>query len=183
MAAVDVLTDAEAYWAGTVAAAGESLDRPSGCDGWDNRELIDHVVGGGHRYAMLLDGASAADTATTRENDYVGTDPIGEFWRYERLFRVGLDAADLDATVDHRAGPRPGRDLLTMRIMELALHTRDLCVGLSLPWAPSATVTEYLLEEGATVIEDLRAHGMFAAAGVAASDAPADRLLAFAGRS
>ncbi len=180
---LDVLSDAERYWVDTVGAAVGSLARPSGCDEWDNRQLIDHVTGGGHRYAMLLDGASAADTATTRGNDYVGTDPVGEFRRYEDLFRAGLASADLDALVDHRAGRRPARDLLAMRIMELALHTRDLCVGLSVSWIPSTAVVEYLLEEGATVIEDLRAYGAFAPAGVPASDTPADRLLAFAGRS
>ncbi|MCR8895560.1 TIGR03086 family metal-binding protein [Gordonia sp. GONU] len=179
------LDEAARLWADHLANAGpERLGEASGCAGWTNRDLINHLIGGGYRYAMLLEGASAADTLATRDVDYVGAgDPVAEFWRSDNAFRAAVDSADLDVEVDHRAGRRPGRQLLVMRIMELALHSHDLCVGLDAEWAPSDGLVEFVLTDAAPVIEELRGAGLFEAPIEPASDSAADRLLAFAGRS
>ena len=70
-----------------------------------------------------------------------------------------------------------------MRVMELVLHAHDLCGGLGVPWAPSDSVVEYVLADAAPAIERIRAVGAIGPALVPDSDRPADRLLAFAGRS
>ncbi|MEZ5211340.1 MULTISPECIES: TIGR03086 family metal-binding protein [unclassified Gordonia (in: high G+C Gram-positive bacteria)] len=178
------LDDAEALWAAALSSAGAgTLSAPSGCGEWSNRELIDHVIGGADRYRMLIEGASAGDTAVTRGRDYIGDDPVAAFWRYERALRAAASSADLGLPVDHRAGPRSGTELMTMRVMELTLHAQDLCVGLGIPWAPPERLCEYLLTEAAPVIDGLRGLGLFAAATAPRSATPADRLLAFTGRS
>lgn len=179
------LDDAARLWAEHLAKAGpETLGGASGCAGWTNRDLINHLIGGGYRYAMLLDGASAADTLKTRDVDYVGAgDPTAEFWRSENAFRAAVDSADLDVEVDHRAGRRPGRQLVLMRIMELALHSHDLCVGIGAEWTPSDGLVDFVLTDAGPVIEELRAVGLFEAPIEPASESAADRLLAFAGRS
>lgn len=131
---------------------------------------------------MLLQGRDAAATAVTRNNDYIGADAVAQFWRYERMLRQAADAADLGALVDHRAGPRPGTVLLTMRVMELTLHTKDLCDGLDMRWDPSDDLACYLLEEAASIIDELRSKGLFGPATISHSAASADRLLALSGR-
>ncbi|GAB19108.1 hypothetical protein GOEFS_075_00290 [Gordonia effusa NBRC 100432] len=181
---MQVLADAEQLWAGALGQVrADVLDDSSGCADWTNRDLINHVAGGGHRYSMLLTGASAEDTAATRNSDYVGTDPVAEFWRYENLFVSVARSANLDLLVDHRAGRRTGRELLTMRVMDLTLHTHDLCCGIDVAWEPPERVTKYLLTDAAAVIEELRGLGLFGAACTPRSASSTDRLLAFAGRS
>ncbi|QKT07506.1 TIGR03086 family protein [Gordonia sp. X0973] len=178
------IEEAERFWAAVLTRVTDAdLDEPGGCGTWSNRELINHVIGGGHRYAMLLDGATAAQTAATRDTDYVGTDPLDRFWEYARMAHEAAETADLDAIVDHRAGRRTGHSLLTIRVAELALHARDLCVGIGAAWEPPSDVVEYLLDSAAPEVEELRAQGLFGPALTPASDSAADRLLAFTGRA
>jgi uncharacterized protein (TIGR03086 family) len=179
----DALDQAEQLWADALAAVTlADLGKPSGCDGWTIADLVNHVAGGGHRYAMLLEGQDATTTASTRNNDYIGVDAVAQFWRYERMLRAAVDVADLDALIDHRAGPRSGTALLVMRVMELTLHTKDLCDGLETRWDPSDDLSCYLLVEAASIIDELRPKGLFGSATIAHSAAPADRLLALSGR-
>ncbi len=131
---------------------------------------------------MLLQGQDAAATAATRNNDYIGADAVAQFWRYEQLLRQAADGADLGALVDHRAGPRSGRALLTMRVMDLTLHAKDLCDGLDMRWEPPDDLACYLMEEAASIIDELRSKGLFGPATVTHSAAPTDRLLALSGR-
>lgn len=181
---VRALYDAEQLWADALAQVGPAaLDRPSGCGEWTNRDLINHTIGGGHRYAMLLAGASAADTVATRGTDYIVDDPVGEFWTYETMLREAAGDADLDELVDHRAGPRPGHQLLTMRAMELTLHTHDLAVGIGIEWVPSDALADYVLTEATPILEEFRAMGMIGPAVEPASSSAEDRLLAIAGRA
>ncbi|MGO3325167.1 TIGR03086 family metal-binding protein [Gordonia sp. (in: high G+C Gram-positive bacteria)] len=178
-----MLSEGEALWASVLDRVDDDhLTAASGCPGWTNRDLINHVIGGGHRYSMLLDGAAADDTAFTRDVDYVADGAVSEFWRSEELLRASAATADLSADVDHRVRRRPGRDLVPMRTMELTLHTLDLCTGIGVEWTPSAALAEYLLTDAASIIEDIRGAGAFAPATEPASHAPVDRLLAFAGR-
>jgi uncharacterized protein (TIGR03086 family) len=179
----DALGDAEALWVGilsTVAPA--DLGAPSGCAEWTNADLINHVIGGGERYTMLLRGQSAEATAATRNNDYLSGDPVQTFWLHEHAMRRAANAADLAADVDHRAGRRPGLVLLNMRIMELSLHAHDLCIGTANPWRPGEALVTYLLNEVRPLIDELRSLGLFGPASASASDRPADEVLAMAGR-
>ncbi|MEZ0364456.1 TIGR03086 family metal-binding protein [Mycobacterium sp. pUA109] len=177
------LDHAERLWADALSAvAPGDLGRPSGCAGWRIADLVNHVAGGGHRYVMLLQGEDAAATASTRSNDYIGTDALAGFWRYERMLRTVAAGADLDAMVDHRAGPRSGTVLLNMRVMELTLHAKDLCDGLGTRWEPSDDLASYLLEKVGSTIDELRSKNLFGPATTARSAAPADRLLALSGR-
>ncbi len=179
---------AESLW---VSVAGDlddgMLDAAGGCDGWTVRDLVNHVIGGAERYALLLDGADAAATAATRGRDYLAREGAGDggvdvFWDCEHRFREAAERADPNALVDHVAGRRPGAALTVMRVMELTLHSRDLAVALGTPWSPPTALVDAVLAEAADVIDELRAAGYFGPALDPVSDDPGDRLLAFAGR-
>lgn len=177
------LTSAESVWTDALARVTASdLDRASGCDGWSVRDLINHVNGGGDRYAMLLAGTDAAATAATRDTDYIGDDALDTFWRHENALRDTAQRRDLAALVHHRVGPRSGAVLIQMRVIELSLHAKDLCDALGIDWQPSVALCQYLLDGVSPVIEELRGAGLFAAAADPVSESVKDRLAAFAGR-
>nr|WP_238526489.1 TIGR03086 family metal-binding protein [Gordonia neofelifaecis] len=184
LAGDELLGVAESLWADALDALDlDDLDRASGCGDWTVRQLVDHVAGGAARYTILLDGGTAQDTVATRELDYIGDDAIGSFWEQEHRLREAAEQADLDVLVDHRAGPRSGTSLMQLRLLELTLHSKDLADALGLTWSPPAELLDHLLGAGAPIIEDLRGLGLFGPSLTPASDRPADRLLAFAGRT
>ncbi len=177
------LNQAEALWIDALRQVDPATyARPSGCGDWSIADLINHVTGGGERYTMLLRGASAEQTAATRGNDYLGDDALAEFRRHEDAFRAAADTVDLAAPVDHRVAPRPGTDLVAMRVMELALHGHDLCVATAQRWNPSPAITQFLLDEIPATLAELRRAGMIDPAVEISGGSPADRLLALAGR-
>jgi len=180
----EAIDEAVLLWTGVLERVGAAdLGAPSGCADWSNRELVNHLVGGGDRYAILLRGGGEAEVAATRSTDYVGDgDPVAPFWLFQNAFRDAMATADLDVEVEHRAGWRPGRQLVAMRVMELALHAYDLAQGIGATWEPSDGLVEYLLVEAVPILDEFRGWGMVDAVGEAASQRPVDRLLALAGR-
>ena len=183
MAADELLGQAEALWVAGLERLEGDLEAPSGCGDWTVRQLVDHVAGGGDRYRILLDGGTAEDTAATRHLDYIGDDPIGVFWDHEHRLRESAERADLAKLIDHRVGPRSGTELMVMRLLELTLHSKDLADALHTEWDPPVELAEYLLVEGAGVLDEMRALGHIGPAADAESSVAAERLLAFAGRA
>ncbi|WP_246490714.1 maleylpyruvate isomerase family mycothiol-dependent enzyme [Brevibacterium oceani] len=185
-ASVDVHLDrAEECWVSALEGVrAEDLDAESGCPEWTNRELINHLVGGGLRYAKLLAQAPPAEVEATRGMDHLGEDMVGSFWAHERTFRSLAGECDLEVTVPHRIGPIRGRQLVRMRILELALHAADLSRGTGVPWLIDDELAEYIAAELGDLIIDLGATGGYAPPqredGAAAS--PAERVLRISGR-
>jgi uncharacterized protein (TIGR03086 family) len=105
----------------------EQWSRPSINPGWSVRELVNHVVGGNRRYVVLLSGAPTAEVEKLRDLDHLGEDPVESFARTSAEVRGAFARPGaLGAIVHHRKGDRTGADLLTMRVMEHALHGWDL---------------------------------------------------------
>lgn len=179
----NALNDAERLWVDVLSGVTPDMrEAPTLCGDWTVADLINHVAGGGERYSMLLAGRSADDTATTRDNDYIGDDPVALFWTYENAFRSAASIADLTAHVDHRAGTRTGHNLVDLRIMDLTLHAHDLSETAGVRWQPTDALVRYLLDEIPPTITELRQLGLFGPAIVTTAADPADLLLALAGR-
>src|SRR3954464_15149551 len=53
--------------------------RPTPCDEWSVRDLVNHVVGGNVRYVMMLAGEPANAVVHTREQDWLRSDPLRSF--------------------------------------------------------------------------------------------------------
>jgi hypothetical protein len=72
----EALDHAEECWVTALARVKPGdLDVASGCAAWTNRELINHLVGGGLRYAKLLAQADPAEVEATRGVDHLGSSP------------------------------------------------------------------------------------------------------------
>ena len=162
----------------------EDLQKPSVCDGWSVYDLVNHVIGGGRRYLLLLDHADAEVMQATRTQDHVGADPVTSYAELaEPLAAAFARAGALDDVVQHPAGDRTGLELLRMRITDVALHAVDLARSLGHDDRLDPDLVDYLLSACAPMFDQGRTAGFFGPAlDVAETASPQDRLLALAGR-
>jgi uncharacterized protein (TIGR03086 family) len=110
------------------------------------RALVNHVVGGCIRHRMLLHGAQAHEVEATRTVDHLGADPVAAF-AAEAGAAVACFHEDgaLERTVHHPAGDRTGRELLSMRILDSAVHGWDLARAIGADEALDDDVVAFLL--------------------------------------
>ena len=122
--------------------------RPTPCDQWSVRDLVNHVVGGNFRYVMILAGESADAVLRTREQDWLGSDPLGSFddglARVTESFSVpGI----LAAAVRHpKAGAVTAAQLRLLRVNELTVHAWDLARAIDSDDRLDERVVSWLLE-------------------------------------
>ena len=162
----------------------EQLDRPSSCAGWSVYDLVNHVIGGGHRYGLLLRGAAADELAPTRTQDHVRPDPLSSYVRWEEPLRSTFhEMGTLERLVHHPAGDRSGLDLLRMRTLELTLHAWDLAHSLELDETLDDELARYLLAQCMYLVEELREKGMYAPAHGTDHSSPQAELLRRTGRA
>lgn len=123
--------------------------RPTPCDGWDVRDVLNHTVGGMEIFAAELTGRPAGD----HEADWLGDDPVRAF---EHAAAVDVDAwqrpVGADRTVEISLGRLPVGLAAVIHLTELVAHAVDLAV---------ATGQESLLDERlcAGLLESMHAMG------------------------
>lgn len=163
----------------------DQLDRPSSCPEWSVYDLVNHVIGGGHRYRLLMHGAPAEQLAPTRTQDHVHPDPVTSYFRWEEPLRTAFhETGALERVVHHPAGDRSGLDLLRMRSLELTLHAWDLARSLDLDEALDAELAGYLLARCMYLVDELRERDMYGPDHPAEQGAsPQDELLRRTGRA
>ena len=187
---IDIYLDrAEICWQTALSRVTDAdLESRSGCREWTNEQLINHLIGGGLRYVKLLAQAPPAEVEATRGQNHLGEDRIESFWRHERAFREIAGECDLNAEVPHRIGPIPGHQLVTMRVLELALHAADLSAGTGDEWPIDDELAEFISTELSGLIIELGANGGYAPpsadarAGEDAHPSHARRVLDISGR-
>ncbi|WP_185981776.1 TIGR03086 family metal-binding protein [Skermania sp. ID1734] len=163
----------------------DDLSQPSACDGWDVRDVANHVCGGALRYAHYLRGGMPDEIAWTRTADNAGDDPRAAHDQLSRELRTLFAQPSADTIrAHHPVQTVSGTELLYMRVEELAIHAWDISGALD----ASATIDEplaaYILDRGTEVLRIQREHGYFAGSKAIGDDAPAAaRLLALTGRA
>ena len=158
--------------------------RPTPCDEWDVRALVNHVVGASRRYTMLLQGASAMEVHATRSVDHLGDDALASFLANAAEVTAAFrEEGALERTVHHDAvGDRTGAELLGMRVLDVAVHSWDLARAIDADDTLDADVVDFVLTLPG--FEAGRQQGGFAApVGEIAADSSAQvRLLYLLGR-
>ena len=153
------------------------------CPGWSRRDLANHVLGGGLRYAAYFPRLPESEIGWTRTADHAGDKPVPALYRTSAGLRKELARSrDADAPVPHRLAEIPVRDLLALRVFELLVHAHDLDPD---SWESEETeeLAAWTLAHGRDVIELMRSFDVLADAVPVPIGADArTRLLALSGR-
>ena len=153
------------------------------CPGWSRRDLANHVLGGGLRYAAYFPRLPESEIGWTRTADHAGDKPVPALYRTSAGLRKELARSrDADAPVPHRLAEIPVRDLLALRVFELLVHAHDLDPA---SWGSEDTgeLAAWTLAHARDVVELMRSFDVLADAVPVPIGADArTRLLALSGR-
>ncbi|MDP1858362.1 MAG: TIGR03086 family metal-binding protein [Gemmatimonadaceae bacterium] len=123
--------------------------RPTPCDEWSVRDLVNHVVGGNFRYVMILAGEPADAFVRTREKDWLGSDPLGSFDEaFARVTAAFSVPGILATSVRHpKTGEITAAQLRVLRVNELSVHAWDLARAIDSDDRLDEQVVSWLLEQ------------------------------------
>ena len=108
----------------------DQWDLPTPCDGWNVRELLNHIVAGNLWAAQLGRGRTIADVGSALDGDVLGADPVAAYDRSaESAAAVFEMPGALDAPCAVSYGPVPGSVYAGHRLIDVLIHGWDLGVG------------------------------------------------------
>lgn len=125
----EALAAAGRAFSGRLACVGAGdWTRATPCVGWTVRDLVNHVVGGNLRYAMILAGEGPDTVLAAHDRQWLGDDPMAAFHSsLERVMAAFAASGALAATVVHpRSGTMSGAQLRVLRVNELTVHAWDV---------------------------------------------------------
>ena len=102
----------------------EQLDDPSPCDGWNVRQLLDHLIG---MTATFAAGAAGENPDATEGKDWIGNDHVASFDKVAKdavtaFGRPGV----MEETFKYPWGETPAVAALGLTISDVAVHGWDL---------------------------------------------------------
>jgi uncharacterized protein (TIGR03086 family) len=108
--------------------------------------LVNHVVGADVRYRLLPHGAPTEQVEATRTVDHLGDDPQASFTATaDGVVGCFQEDGALDRIAHHAVGDRTGRELLSMRILDAAVHAWDLARAIGAGETLDDEVVDFLL--------------------------------------
>lgn len=159
--------------------------RPTPCDDWDVRALLNHVVSGNLWAAELAAGRTIAEMGERLDGDQLGDAPVRAYDESAEVAARAFEAPGaLDAPCAVSYGPVPGWVYAGHRFVDVLVHGWDVAVATG----QDAMLDPELVAAGWEVIRpqlaDLRTSGMFgpAPAEPAPTD-PQEHLLSVLGRA
>lgn len=141
---------AERFRVAASAVTADDLDRPTPCEGWTVRNLLDHAASGPRFFAAIADGDLSSITAVAIDTDGVWKGAMAddlarlvEAWRDPTAWDGETTVGEL--TFANEEWARIGYD-------ELVLHGWDLAATIGQPYEPGTEeldVIEPFIEEAA----------------------------------
>lgn len=128
---VELHRNALDHTAGYVANVKESqLADPTPCEGWDVRELLNHVVSGNLWAAELASGHSIEEVGDRLDGDVLGSDLAAAYAASATAAGDAFAAPGaLDAPCAVSYGPVPGSVYAGHRFIDILIHGWDLAVA------------------------------------------------------
>ena len=160
----------------------DQLGNQTPCSEWKVRDLLNHVIGGGHMFASGLRGETFAGDGSA---DLVGDDPAASFHAAIDSFSSALaNTDDLGQPVSLPFGTLPAAAALQLAAGDLLVHSWDLAQATGQPFDPPTEIVEASYGFFKVAVNDgMRTAGLFGPPIEVADDAAAlTRLLAHSGR-
>jgi uncharacterized protein (TIGR03086 family) len=158
--------------------------RPTPCDDWDVRQVVNHVVSGNFWVKPLMTGVTIDEVGDRLDGDLLGDDPVAA---YRRSADEAGAAFLADGAMDEPAlvsyGPVPGSVYASHRFIDVLVHGWDIAVGAGLDTTLRGDLVDACLEVVLPEADELAASGAFGSDHEVPEDAsPQVRLLALLGR-
>ena len=161
----------------------EHWSQPTPCEGWDVRELVNHIVAGNWWAAELADGATIAEVGDRLDGDTLGEDPLKS---YEASAQAAASAFEEPGALERPCavsyGPVPGSVYAGHRFLDVLIHGWDLAKATG----QSTTLPPDLISGAREVLDPqldmLRASGEFGDDLSGGSADPQAALLGLVGR-
>lgn len=158
---------------------------PTPCEGWDVRELTNHIVAGNFWAAELAAGKTIEQVGSALDGDVLGDDAAAAYDKSAAVAAAAFAAPGaLDAPCAVSYGPVPGSVYAGHRIIDVFIHGWDLASATG----QDTTLDPELVAACIEIVEPQR--GMLEASGafgpshdVPAGADPQTKLLAWLGRA
>jgi uncharacterized protein (TIGR03086 family) len=163
----------------------DQLGDPTPCAKWAVRDLLNHLVGGGHMVGAMLKG-DAPPSPAGPPPDLLGDDLVGAWDGAITVFGAGVDSPGaLEREVAMPFGTLSGGMLLEILKFDLLVHAWDLATATGQPFDPPADVVEPALATAQMIVTpESRSGDPFGPEVTPPANAsPIGRLVAFTGRA
>jgi uncharacterized protein (TIGR03086 family) len=163
----------------------EDLDRPTPCEGWNVRDLLNHIVGGNWWAVELVGGRTIEEVGEALDGDLLGDDPLGAYVESAGAADAAFSAPGaMEASCAVSYGPIPGEAYASDRFVDVLIHGWDLAVAIGHDATLDPTLVEACWDAVQPHAAMLRGSGQFGGDVEAGDDADQQtRLLALLGRS
>lgn len=159
--------------------------RPTPCDDWDVRALVDHIVGGNWFTINILAGTTAEDALASTMADFADGVPTADqaaLSMTEQLHAFQQPGI-AERTLHHVAGDLEGRHVLRLRLHDLIVHSWDLARSFDPSFVLPNELADWGLHELADPSSSAVEHFMVSPQTGSGSSEAATRYLQVFGRS
>jgi uncharacterized protein (TIGR03086 family) len=132
------------------------------CEGWDVRELVNHVVGGNFWAAELATGRTIEEVGGRLDGDVLGTDPTAAYERSAAAAAAAFSAPGaMEAPCAVSYGPVPGSVYAGHRFLDVLIHGWDLAAATGQDRRIDPALVEACWEVVRPQADMLKGSGMF----------------------
>jgi uncharacterized protein (TIGR03086 family) len=167
-----------------VAITADQWSAPTGCEGWDVRQLVNHVISGNLWAAELAAGGTIAGVGDRLDGDVAGADPVAAYDESAALAAAAFEAPGaLDAPCAVSYGPVPGSVYAGHRFVDVLIHGWDVAAATGQDRTLDPELVSACWDVVTPQLDLLQASGMFGTEVTPPEGADSEtRLLALLGR-
>jgi uncharacterized protein (TIGR03086 family) len=112
----------------------DQLELPTPCEGWNVRELLNHIIAGNLWAAELAGGRTIAEVGSALDGDMLGTNAAAAYDASAEAAARAFEAPGaLDAPCAVSYGPVPGSVYAGHRLVDVLIHGWDLATATGQP--------------------------------------------------